>query len=361
MTSPVVMHIDTGRTFRGGQRQLLLLAERLRRKNIRQVIATPYNSELNRRIVDIDKTELSSHSLIRKMSCSPLLRTIDEYGVNIIHAHDSESHSLGIRLKIKYSEAKLVVSRRVIFAPSSAVSRRFKYRRYVDGYIAISRAVAQSLKTAGVGDEKIVVIPSALDLENIIAARPDQEIRSLLPPRCKFLMVTAGALSIEKDFATAIEAVGLASKTCPDIGLIILGDGPEKGKLQSLAQGLEQIHFAGHREPMAPIFKACELFLLTSTSEGLNSSAIEAAACGLPLVVSDIGGLPEIAEQEYNGVLCRPGSPDEFAKAIIDLRSDDMKRKELAAHSVAKSKSFDIETTTRKTVELYNRLLAGTA
>lgn len=360
MAAPAILHIDTGRSFRGGQRQLLLLSERLRQRGVNQMVACPRGSELGQRIVGTDKVELSDLSLIRKLTCGSLVRIIDEHGINIIHAHDSESHTLGIRLKIKHPEIRLVVTRRVIFAPSGTVSRRFKYRKHVDRFIAISRAVAGSLAENGVSRDNIVTIPSALDIRNIQSAEPDRSIREGFPGGCKYLIVSAGALTAEKDFATAIEAVRLVSEEIDGIGYVILGDGPEQERLKTAAavSGMKNIIFAGHREPMAPVFMAADLFLLTSVSEGLNSSAIEAAACGLPLVVSDVGGLPEIAEPDYNGILCRPGRPEAFAGAIIGLLNDDQTRKRLAQNSVSKAGQFDLDMAVEKTVELYKRLLA---
>jgi glycosyltransferase involved in cell wall biosynthesis len=360
MGSPVVLHIDTGRTFRGGQRQLLLLSERLKESGVRQIIACPHNSQLSKRIKDIPVVDLSDHSLIRKMSCGSLIRTIDEYAVNIVHAHDSEAHSLGIRIKIKHSEIRLVVNRRVVFTPSGRISRRFKYRRYVDQYIAISRAVAESLRDIGVHEESISVIPSGLDISKIISTPPDNYIKAEQSNRGKFIMISAGALTSEKNFETAIKTAQMVKKTAPEVVLVILGDGPEKSRLKDLAvkESIRNVRFLGHREPMAPIFKACDLFLLTSISEGLNSSAIEAAACGLPLVVSNVGGLPEIAEKGYNGLLCEPGRPESFAKAILDLYKDPEVRKKMAGNSISKAKHFDIERSVQKTVQLYNRLLA---
>jgi glycosyltransferase involved in cell wall biosynthesis len=144
------------------------------------------------------------------------------------------------------------------------------------------------------------------------------------------------------------------------VGLIILGEGPERRRLEKIIGGSApgRVQLPGYREPMAPIFKACDLFLLTSTSEGLNSSAIEAAACGLPLVVSNVGGLPEIAEQEYNGILCPPGRPEIFAEAILNLVQDDEKRRRMAENSARKSEKFDIASATSQIVDFYKSLLA---
>ena len=363
MALPSILHIDTGKTFRGGQRQLLLLSERLQSMPVNQVVACPAGSELIKRFTDIPTIGLSDSSLGRKLFRGRLERTIVEHGINIIHAHDSEAHSLGIMVKKKFPEVKLIVTRRVVFPPSSSVSRRFKYLRHVDQYIAISRAVADSLSLIGVAAGKIAVIHSALNLSVIEQSQTDQSIRSEFPGDGRFLVVSAGALTPEKDFATAIMAVKALSQETGGIGLIILGEGPERAALERLIsqEKLVNVKLLGHREPMAPIFKACDLFLMTSTSEGLNSSAIEAAACGLPLVVSNVGGLPEIAEKEYNGKLCDAGNPRMFAAAIESLMVDEKTRKQMGENSISKSRQFNIDQTARKTAEIYNRIIAERA
>jgi glycosyltransferase involved in cell wall biosynthesis len=248
----------------------------------------------------------------------------------------------------------------VIFAPSGKISRQFKYTRHVDRYIAISRAVADTLRKTGVKEGSISIIPSALDIGEVLDVSPDFTFRRKISPHCNFIVISAGALTSEKDFDTAVRTAKIVSNQVSDIGLVILGDGPKKSHLKAMMtrENISNVWLLGHREPIAPIFKAAHLFLLTSASEGLNSSAIEAAACGLPLVVSDVGGLPEIAEEGYNGFLCEPGKPESFAAAILKLYKNSKLREMMVKNSVSKAKQFDIGPAAKKTADLYNRLLA---
>jgi len=361
MASPSVLHIDTGTLLRGGQRQLLLLSEHLQRLGINQAIASPKASELSRRTIHLPVTPVSPYSLLRIFRLGPLKEAVAAYGINIIHAHDSHAHTLGLRLKRACPGLKLVVTRRVAFLPSSPLSRRFKYRRAVDRYIAISRAVAAVLTGAGVPGERISVIPSALDIDQIFRAEADPGFIARMFPGCAKVIVSIGSLTPEKNMATAVRAYSLVVKRLPDVGMIVLGEGPQRGALEDvkLRLHLDNLVLAGHREPVAPILKACDLFLLCSTSEGLNTSAIEAAACGLPLVVSNVGGLPEIAEEGYNGILCPPGRAERFAGAVVELLTDDARRREMSARGVKKAETFDIHAAAEKTLAVYNSLLAG--
>jgi len=361
MTNPAVMHIDTGRRFRGGQRQLLLLSARLKTMSATQTVVVSHGSELASRIAGIPMLEMSTSAIFRIFRLSRLKEAIVSRKINIIHAHDSHAHTLGMMLKRWRPDMKLVVARRVIFPPKTAASRKMKYGRGVDCFIAISRAVKESLTANGISSENIEVIPSGLDLQEINKADADTEFVSSLLPGCSFVIVSAGALTEEKDMTTAVRAFALVAKEDQKAGMIILGDGPQRERLEKLRKslGLDRLVLAGHREPMAPIFKACRVFLLTSTSEGLNTSAIEAAACGLPLIVSDVGGLPEIAEQDNNGILCPPGKPERFAEAIVELIKDGARRDRMSAGSVEKAAGFDIGVTAEKTMEVYKRVLAG--
>jgi glycosyltransferase involved in cell wall biosynthesis len=360
MASPSILHIDTGKTFRGGQRQLALLTRYLDRPGIKQIVACPAKSELKSRISDLSIVGLADNSLIRKIRPRILKKAIEKHRVNIVHAHDSESHTLGILVKRSFPDVRLIVSRRVVFRPSGAVSRIYKYGSHVDHYIAVSRAAADGLHAIGIEENAVTVIPDGLEISDIRSTPEDLTVSEEIGRGVKRLIVTAGALTAEKDFETAVRAMRLVTEKVPGVGLIILGEGPERARLERIITDLQlnNIFLAGHREPMAPIFKACDLFLVTSTSEGLNTSAIEAAACGLPLVASGVGGLPEIAEENNNGVLCRPRQPEEFAGAILSLLENEQRRRQMGENSVQKAKQFDIALTALKTLELYNRLLA---
>ena len=123
--------------------------------------------------------------------------------------------------------------------------------------------------------------------------------------------------------------------------------------------GLSDIYLMGYHEPLAPIFKTADLFVLTSKSEGLNSSAVEAAACGLPQVVSNVGGLPEVVEDNHNGLLGRAGDAADFAEKIIRLLSDNSLRIRMSANAVAVAERFDIRQLAPRVVDLYNRVLVN--
>lgn len=355
-----VLHIDTGRTLRGGQRQLLLLAKALQARGIRQYIATPAGDEIAARLPDIPVLRLSSMSLARKLRVKPLLRLIANERILLVHAHDSEAHTIGLILKWLVPNLILVVTRRVIFPPSGFFSRKLKYNRLVDRYIAVSRAVAGTLTAAGINPLRLEIINDGLDIAEVNTTPADHEaVTSLVGPR-KAVIVAAGALTPEKDFETAIKAFAGISRNHSDVAFIVIGDGPLRSRLEAQIAdtGLDNIFLTGNQENLTAIFKACDIYLSTSVSEGLGSAAMLAGACGLPLLVSDAGGLPEIVEDNINGIICPAGDTDRFVKALQLLLDDPARRQQMAQQSRLRAAAFDISGVADKTADLYNSLLA---
>lgn len=333
----------------------------LNQAGIQQALAVPGASPLFDRLNGIPKIKLWNNNFARHFFPGRLIDFIHNNPVNIIHAHDSEAHSIGITLKKACPHLKLIVSRRVVFPPSSSLSSRFKYRRHVDKYIAVSHAASDVLARHGIDQSKITTIHSAIDIDGIQNIEPDATVINPILERFPRLIATAGALTSEKDFPTAIQTIASLRVKFPDVALVVLGEGPERPALESLisGQGIKNAFLLGHHEPMAPILKLCRAFLLTSTSEGLNNSVIEATACGLPAVVSNVGGIPEIIDNGVNGYLCPPGDTSSFATALTSLLTDEELYSTMSENAVRLAGHFNMAELCRKTVDVYNSVLVS--
>jgi glycosyltransferase involved in cell wall biosynthesis len=353
-----VLHIDTGKSLRGGQQQVRLLCKRLSEMGVRQSLALTPGSPLRNALPDLPTFDISGPYWRYFAASRRMAAWVKERKIGLVHAHDAHGHTVGLALKRKLPDVRLVVSRRVVFPPSGWVSRRFKYNDWVDCFIAISGAVADSLRHAYLDTERIVVISSGVDLAAIASAPAGNDAFNHFCGQYSRIIVWAGHLTAEKDPQTAIKAFAQASREVTDVGLIIAGDGPLKKELLHLTESLDcaNIHIVGHIAPLAAVFKRADIFLATSVAEGLNTSAIEAMACGLPLVVSETGGLVEVAEKDKNGLLCSPGDVSGFADALVRLLLDDGLRRAFGAESMAKAAGFDIVVTAQKTLALYSKL-----
>jgi len=193
----------------------------------------------------------------------------------------------------------------------------------------LGRSVASVL---GVPASKMLITPNGVDSERF---RPDEEVRAAarqelgIPPQA-LLVGTVGRLEAVKAQADLVRAVAELSERLPDLHLLILGEGSERGALESLAReaGLAtRVHLPGFREEVERVLPALDVFVLPSLSEGMPNALLQAMAAGLPAVASDVGGNPEVLRVGETGLLVPAGDCYELARAIERLLTN----RELAA------------------------------
>jgi len=138
-------------------------------------------------------------------------------------------------------------------------------------------------------------------------------------------LILVGRLVEIKRINLFLHAVALAAKSRPDITAAIVGEGPQRPALEQLARDLgiaQRVRFAGLQQDVGAWLNGSKIFVLTSRSEGLSLSLMEAMLCGLPAVVSNVGDLGDIVKDGANGYLVGNGSPDTFAARFVDILGD---------------------------------------
>lgn len=308
-----IVHVASGREWRGGQRQVWLLARELGRRGINQVVVTGADSELARRL-------RSSGVRVRPVPWRagldprvlPAILGELRHRNAVLHAHDAHALTLaGICARL--SRAPLIVTRRVTFP----LRRTFFWAR-AERIIAISGAVRDALAQDGLLPERIAIIPSAVDVAELKACSgPDIRTRFGLPEKGQ-VAVCLGALTPEKDQSTLVEAAALLVRDLPDLQWVIVGEGPLGSALQALAarRGLEErVHFVGQLADPHMALAGADVFVLCSLAEGLGSSVLAAMALEVPVVASRVGGVPELLGSG-GGVLVPAGRPAAFAAAV---------------------------------------------
>lgn len=187
---------------------------------------------------------------------------------------------------------------------------------------------------------------------------PSQFQRATESPR--YDLILTGRLVEIKRIDVLLQAVKIAAERVPDIKAVIVGDGPLRGSLQALSADLHidrHICFAGHQDDVAGWLRRSRIFALTSDSEGLSLSMMEAMMCGLPAIVSDVGDLGDLVEDGVNGYLIPRRSPELLAERTVELLSDERKLESFsdAAHEAA------MRYETGATIRRWNQILAEVA
>jgi glycosyltransferase involved in cell wall biosynthesis len=146
-----------------------------------------------------------------------------------------------------------------------------------------------------------------------------------------------------------------------DVHLIIVGDGPERKKLEAYADRLgisRRVFFAGEQNDVRPWLRTMDIFCLASDSEGMPNALLEAMAAGLPVVASNVGGVGEIIDDRVTGLLAQRRDPDRFAAAISELRERPELRQRMGnAAAITVARRFPLARTISATESLYGELL----
>jgi glycosyltransferase involved in cell wall biosynthesis len=199
--------------------------------------------------------------------------------------------------------------------------RLWLFRLGVSRFVAVSRETRRELLAAHIPQTRITLIPYGVDTERFRPA--DSSARSALRRQfgfnnCKVVLVVA-RLVPEKGFDRLLEAWSLVKRRVPDALLVLLGDGPERQLLESLAARLEDVRFVGEVRDPVPYLQAADCLTLPSFTEGQPISLLEAMSTGLVCVGTDIGGISDALDDGRLGVLVPPGNVDCLAEALIEV------------------------------------------
>jgi glycosyltransferase involved in cell wall biosynthesis len=345
-----IVHVASGREWRGGQRQVWLLARELGRMGVDQVVVTGGGSELARRVgsAGVPVRATAWRAGLDPRVLWPLLQELRRRGA-VVHAHDAHALTLA-GICAGASGTPLVVTRRVVFP----LRRQFLWRRACR-IIAISPAVRAALVADGLEPERVVVIPSAVDPETL-SGSPAVGIRTQLglPPDGQ-VAVGLGALTPEKDQSTLIAAAARLVRDLPDLHWVLVGDGPLKEKLeQQIARAAlqDRFHLLGDLADPHVMLPEADVFVLSSTSEGLGSSALAAMAYGVPVVATRVGGVPELLGSG-GGMLVQPGEPEEFAAAVHRVLTDTELRQRLVSVAGKEVQRFSVGAMAERVLSVY--------
>jgi len=193
--------------------------------------------------------------------------------------------------------------------------------------VAVSHRQGQRVKEAGIRGDRVVVIQNAVDASRFAPAEDAarQELEAFFPSRPDRIVIAAGRLSPEKGFEDLVAAARMVVDRLPGAAFLLVGDGPLRERLAAAvrAAGLEgNFALAGFRGDLDRLLPAADLFVQSSHTEGLPNVVLEAGACAVPMVATDVGGTGEVLEDGRGGFLVPPGDPARLAARVVEVLSD---------------------------------------
>jgi glycosyltransferase involved in cell wall biosynthesis len=295
-----------------------------------------------------------------------LRATLKRERFDVVHFHTSRAHSMAPFARGFGST--LVVTRRMDYRPNR-VFAPYLFNRAVDGVLAISDGVADSLAAAGVDRQRISVVSSGVDCDRF--RRPTAEERAdargaLGISDDEFVISAIGALEARKGHRYLIEAIVTFAATAKSLNVkcLIAGHGSVRRILDTeiaLVRMPERIKLLGRIDDARAVLWASDVFAMPSLKEGLGVAALEAMASALPVIASEVGGLRDLVEHDRNGVLVPPANPKAIASAIGRLMDSAELRSQMGAAARARIvEKYSMEQMALRTLALYRACVKKT-
>ena len=357
------IHVDTAKTWRGGQRQVLLTVLGLRERGYRTVLVAHPEGELASRASEgHDLIRLAPRAEVDLHAGWKLSRIVKDLRPDVVHAHDPHGvalASLALSFLTNGKCPRLVASRRVAFHLKGHAFSRWKYHQ-VDRFIAASNAIHHMLVGDGIDPARVVTVYEGIDVHRV-QAEPAANIHAefWLPTQAPVVGAVA-ALTQEKGHKYLIDAAALVVRDVPDARFVILGEGDLRPALERQIKELhldKHVVLPGFRADILSFIKSFDLFVMSSLFEGLGTSLLDAMALSKATVASDTGGIPEVVAHGETGLLVPPRDARALASAIATLLKDHERRDGMGRAGLKRvQRLFSAEQMVNKTVDVYRNM-----
>jgi len=323
-----ILHVDTERTWRGGEAQVFSLCHGLSAMGFRQVAAIQPDAPLGQSLRDIriETIELPMRGELHLRAAFQLSEICRKKNIHLVHTHDAHAHALGWLATMRFPRIPVVVTRRVDFPVGGNLLSLFKYKSKRVFFIAISHGVKKVLMEGGVPEERIEVVHSGVDSERFPGKCDGSGFRRKFGVgKDQIVIGNVAALTDHKGHIYLIDAASLVLQKFPNARFFIIGQGELLTLLEARIEklGLKgRVTLTGYIKDVEEAFRAMDLFALSSHLEGLCTSVLDAMLMRVPVVATRTGGIPDVVEDGVNGYLVEPKSPEALAQGIIRLLED---------------------------------------
>ena len=362
-----VLHVDSERPWRGGERQVLELMRRQRRRGDDPHLAAPRVSAIYERATG---ERFPVHAVAMRgtwdlASAFAIARLHRELHPDLVHWHAARAHALGAIASLFAPGPARILSRRVDFPVRRSVGSRLLWSLPVEAIAAISEGVKEALIRSGVASERIRVVPSGIDLAPFETPADRAAIRARLGVEPDIVLaLQAAALASHKSQTDLLQAAARIRGEAPCLRVWIAGEGPLRRELDLEHQALglgTTVRLLGFREDVNDLLQAADLFVVSSSLEGMGTATLDAMASGLPLVATRVGGIPEIVEDGVTGILVPARDPGALAVAMLRLVNDPELRARFGAAGKSRVREFSADRTEERTRAMYEEVLGRRA
>lgn len=360
-----ILHLNTERTWRGGEQQTLYLLQGLKDRRVTAHLLCQAHSLMEERAKNaaLEVFPLVMHGEVDLFAGYRVRKLIKTNHYHIIHSHTSHAHTLAFIASFGIKIPRLV-TRRVdfsIFRHSFLHLSGIKYRHMADYYIAISHKIKDVLVNDGIPADRIFVVHSGINPFRFETADKDHLIAEFDIQSNEKIVVNVAHLAGHKGQEYLVRAIPFVLKELPHTRFFIVGEGELMGELQALAESLElrqELVFTAFREDVGSFYRIADLCVMSSVQEGLGTAVLDALAMGKPVVATKAGGIPEIITDGKTGRLVPAGNPEALAKGIVEMLTHIDRARCMAKQGQEMvRREFSIEGMVERNIEVYQQIL----
>jgi glycosyltransferase involved in cell wall biosynthesis len=356
-----VLHVDTEKGWRGGERQTLWLAAEMAKRGHESVVAARLGEPLAARAsaAGLSVIDCRPVSELDPRAAWRLRREILARRFDVVHAHTAHAVAIGAMATLG-TGVPLVVARRVDFPLRGNAGTRWKYGRAAR-IVAVSNAVANVLVAGGIARSRIAVVPDGVDLRRTVEPATAATLAACGVAPNRPLVVQVAQLVGHKDPVNFVRAMAYANRGHTKLQALLVGDGPLRPEVTDEIKRLslvDVIHLTGFRDDADSLLAAASVACLSSREEGMGSVLLDAMAFGRPIAATIAGGIPEVVVDGESGLLAERENPEALGAAIARLANDRPVADRLAEAGRRRVHEFSVERMTDRTIEVYERVTA---
>jgi len=318
--------------------------------------------------VEISNYPLFEFPLYSLSLASKMVEVAEFEKLDLLHVHYAIPHAtsafLAKEMMSKNRDLKVFTTLHgtditlVGLEPSFLPLVRFSIERS-DGVTAVSRFLKEKTITNYSCETDIRVIPNFVDTK-FFKPSANGEFRKAIAPKGEKILVHTSNFRPVKRVSDTIRIFEKVQREVPS-KLILVGDGPDRSECERLTRQMDlydKVKFLGKQDGLVEILSSSDVFLIPSQSESFGLAALEAMACGLPVISSSVGGLPELVRHNETGFIAEIGDIDRMAKYTLELLTNDKKYKIFSENARARAVSkFDTSIVVPLYEEYYEQIL----
>jgi L-malate glycosyltransferase len=353
-----ILHLSSEKTWRGGEQQIAYLIAELKNRGVESLVASRSGSAFEDYCnkMGIRQLALSFKSEFDLLTAKKIKRFAESNKVDFIHLHSARGHGLAVIASVLGMKVPLILSKRTDFPIKANWFSHFKYNHPSIKKILCVSGKIKEIIDSDLDDPTIsTVVYSGIDFNKF---QFDKKFffHDLLGLSHEIKLVgNTSAIADQKDYFTFVRTAKRVCQIRSDVRFLIIGTGPMEKEIRLFVkqQGMEQrVLFPGFLTNLPEVLFNLDVFLITSKTEGLGTSILDAHACNIPVVATNAGGIGEVVINGKTGSLCSIGDDERLSHKVLERLID---------HEIFEApefvKNFSKASTAEKTFKIYQELI----